>query len=69
MNENSSLNEKDLKHVSGGTTRQDDNGSIPNPAPGIKCPNCGSFVPISIAVLEIAKVAFCPVCGQRIEIK
>ena len=36
--------------------------------PGMKCPNCGSFIPTSIQQILFSNILCCPICGLRINI-
>lgn len=47
------LTDKDLEKVSGGTSTQ---------IPGINCPCCGKFIPITITDLLVQPRIRCPYC-------
>ena len=36
--------------------------------PGMPCPNCGNFIPISIQQILFSKCLYCPICGFSINI-
>ena len=36
--------------------------------PGIRCPNCGNFIPTSIQQILFSHVLFCPTCGLKLNI-
>lgn len=36
--------------------------------PGIRCPHCGNFIPISIQQILYSKSLFCPTCGLKLDI-
>lgn len=53
------INIDDLKNVTGGAA---------SGVPGITCPDCGGFIPVSIQQLMDTGILFCPVCGLRLTI-
>ena len=69
MNKDSSLNDKDLKNISGGVTNQNNNDPGRENISGVKCPNCGGFVPVTIKEILYSNNVFCPTCGSKIDIK
>ena len=36
--------------------------------PGIRCPQCGNFIPTSIQQILFSQVLFCPTCGLKLNI-
>jgi len=66
MNKDFSLNDKELKNISGGVTNQGVEGNDAERASGITCPNCGGFVPVSKEQLLHGSPVFCPNCNFRI---
>ena len=61
MNDNE-LNKDVLNNVTGGE------GEI-NGVPGMTCPQCGGFVPVSVSLLMHSDSLCCPTCGLRFDLK
>lgn len=68
MNKDSSLNEKELKNISGGVTNQGVEGNDAEHIPGMTCPNCGGFVPVPVEQVLHSSTIFCPNCNFRIKV-
>lgn len=43
-------------------------GNLPPRSPGISCPRCGKFIPITIAELLTAACLLCPHCHLQLHI-
>ena len=41
---------------------------LPQSVSGIRCPNCGNSIPISLHQILFSNDLFCPTCGLRINI-
>lgn len=71
MNENNSekvyrITEKDLELATGGIAQHWEEDR--QKTPGISCPNCGKFIPITITELLTAPRIRCPYCLSVIAI-
>ena len=68
-NEQREMTQEELDKIVGGyipdRPRTQD---TPQRMPGIKCPNCGNFIPTSIKQILFSSVLFCPTCGLILNI-
>lgn len=68
-NEQREMTQEELDKIVGGyipdRPRTQD---TPQHMPGIKCPNCGNFIPSSIEQILFSRVLFCPTCGLKLNI-
>ena len=53
------LTDDDLRSVAGGTDQR---------TPGLSCPGCGAFIPVTIHQLLCTPRLTCPTCGLHLDI-